>query len=60
MEKLFDTVIDGIFWVFGTGWEIWSGLFASLPYGDPYIALTAAMMAIYMANRIINPGYQTY
>ena len=60
MEKLFGTVIHGISWVFGTGWDIWSGLFASLPYGDPYIATVAVMVVIYMANKIINPSFQTY
>ena len=60
MQKLFNTITDGIYWSFDTGWGIWSNLFAPLPYGDPYIAIVAAMMVIYMANKIINPSIQTY
>ncbi len=60
MQKVFETVTGGIHWFFDTGWEIWSGLFAPLPYGDPYIAIVAAMMVIYMANKLINPSNQTY
>ena len=59
MQKLFDTVTNGIFWFFDTGWEIWSSLFAPLPYGDPYIAIVVAMMVIFMAHRTINPNIQT-
>ena len=60
MQNIFETGIDGVIWFFDTGWEIWSSLFAPLPYGDPYIAIVAAMMVIYMANKIINPSIQTY
>ena len=56
MEKLF----NGIYWVFNTGWEIWSGLFTSLPYGDPYIAVIAAMIAIHLAFKAIYPTAQSY
>ena len=60
MQKLFNTITDGIFWFFDTGWEIWSSLFAPLPYGDPYIATAAALLACYMAAKVINPGYRVY
>ncbi len=67
MEKLFgtvtggfDTAIGGLYWVIDTGWNIWSGLFSPLPYGDPYIAIAAAMIVFYMASKIIIPGYRTY
>ena len=60
MQKLFHTITDGIYWFFNTGWEIWSSLFAPLPYGDPYIAIVAAMTVIYMALKTINPSNQTY
>ena len=53
-------ILDGIYWIFNTGWDIWCGLFAKLPYGDPYIAIVAAMVVIYMANKTINPSNQTY
>ena len=59
MQELFETVTDGIYWFFDTGWEIWSSLFAPLPYGDPYIAIVAAMMVIYMANKTIKPSNQS-
>ena len=60
MHKLFDAVTHGVYWFFDTGWDIWSSLFAALPYGDPYIAIVAAMVVFYMANKIINPRTQTY
>ncbi len=60
MQTIFETVTDGIYWFFDTGWDIWSGLFAPLPYGDPYIAIVAAMAVFYMANKIINPNMQIY
>ena len=44
MQTIFETVTDGIYWFFDTGWDIWSSLFAPLPYGDPYIAIAAAMI----------------
>ena len=53
-------ILDGFYWIFNTGWDIWCGLFAQLPYGDPYIAIVAAMVVIYMANNAINPNIQTY
>ena len=60
MQKLFETGIDGIIWFFGTGWEIWSSLFAHLPYGDPYIAMLAAAPLLFAAYRVFNPPYATY
>ncbi len=60
MQKIFETGIDGVIWLFATGWEIWSGLFAKLPYGDPYIAMLAAAFVLFAANRVINPPYPTY
>lgn len=60
MVNFFGAVIDKIAWLFTTGWKIWSGLFASLPYGDPYIAIAVALMVCYMAHKTINPGSQTY
>ena len=60
MEKLFGTVIHGFNWVFSTGWDIWSGLFCSLPYGDPYIAIVVAMMVFYVAYKTIYPNIQIY
>ena len=56
MEKIF----NGINWFISTGWNIWSGLFSPLPYGDPYIAIAAAMIVFYMASKIIIPGNHTY
>ena len=60
MFNFFGTVIDAIAWFFTTGWNVWSSLFAPLPYGDPYIATAAALMACYVAHKIINPGYRVY
>ncbi len=60
MFNFFGILTDKLAWVFTTGWEIWSGLFALLPYGDPYIAIVAALMVCYMAHRIINPGNRVY
>ncbi|MCH7889737.1 MAG: hypothetical protein IIA00_10755 [Proteobacteria bacterium] len=60
MFNFFGTVIDAITWFLATGWDIWSSLFAPLPYGDPYIATAAALIACYMAGKVINPGYRVY
>ena len=29
----------------GLGWDLWTGLFAPLPYGDPYVAGLVAFFA---------------
>ena len=55
MEKIF----NGINWFISTGWNIWSGLFSSLPYGDPYIAIVAAMIVIHVTYKTIYPSTQT-
>ena len=60
MQKLFHTITNAIHWFFDTGWEIWSSLFAPIPYGDPYIATVAAMGVIYMAIKTISPSNQAY
>ena len=60
MFSFFGTVIDMIAWFFTTGWKVWSSLFAPLPYGDPYIAIVAALMVCYVAHKIINPGVRVY
>ena len=60
MRKIFEYVTDGFYWFFDTGWEIWSSLFAPLPYGDPYIAALAAALVFFAARRVINPPYPVY
>ena len=60
MFNFFGTVIDAIKWFLATGWDIWSSLFALLPYGDPYIATVAALLVCYLAHKTINPGYRVY
>ena len=60
MQSLFHTISNMIQWFFGTGWDIWSRLFSALPYGDPYIAIVAAMMVIYMAFKTLIPSNRTY
>lgn len=60
MFSFFGMLIDKIEWVFTTGWGIWSGLFAVFPYGNPYIAIVAAMFVFYGAFKIIYPDNQTY
>ena len=49
------TIFDAIVWILVTGWNLWAGLFAWLPYGDPLIAIFAAMMVCYVAHRVLNP-----
>ena len=58
MFSFVGTVIDAIAWIVATDWKVWSGLFAWLPYGDPYIAIVATLMVCYVAHRIINPDKQ--
>lgn len=33
-------------------WNVWTGLFAPLPYGDPYVAAGALMVLIAMAFKL--------
>ncbi len=40
--------------------NVWSSLFEPLPFGDPYIALFAAMMICYAALKIIAPSNRVY
>ena len=56
MVSFFGTAVDAIVWMFTTAWTVWSSLFAPLPFGDPYIAIAAALMVCYVAHKIINPG----
>ena len=60
MSSFFGILTDKLAWVLTTGWDIWSRLFAQLPYGDPYIATVAAMVVSYMAFKIIYPDNQSY
>ena len=60
MFRFFDALIDKTGWIISTGWDVWSKLFAQLPYGDPYIATVVAMMVFYWAVKTIYPDYQTY
>ena len=60
MLNVFGTVIDAIAWFFTTGWNVWSSLFAPLPYGDPYIAIVAALVVCYAAHKVINPSDRVY
>ncbi len=60
MFNFFGILTDKLAWVLTTGWEIWSRFFALLPYGDPYIAIVAAMVISYRAFKTIYPDNQTY
>lgn len=55
MNNFFGAVIGSIEWTFATGWKIWSGLFSSIPYGDPYIAVVMAMIVLYVTVKTIYP-----
>ena len=59
MFNLISVVIDSTSWFFTTGWKIWSSLFSALPYGDPYIAIAAALMLAYVTHKTLHPGNQT-
>ena len=37
-------------------WSLWSGLFAPLPYGDPFIATLALFVLVAFAAKIIAGG----
>lgn len=43
----FKSIIDGL-------WGFWSGLFAPLPYGDPYIAVIALFVAIAVVCKLLS------
>ena len=60
MRNIFGNVTDGLHWFFHTGWEIWSSLFAPLPYGDPYIATAAALLVCVMVYNSLMPKHRVY
>ncbi len=37
-------------------WDLWSGLFTPLPYGDPYIATVALFVLLGMSAKMIAGG----
>ncbi len=37
-------------------WDLWCGLFASLPYGDPYIAIAVLFVLAAMAAKLVAGG----
>ncbi len=41
--------------VLGT-WDLWSGLFKPLPYGDPYIAIVVLFVLVAMSAKMIAGG----
>ncbi len=43
----FKSIIGGL-------WGFWSGLFAPLPYGDPYIAGTTLLVAIAVVCKLLS------
>lgn len=40
---MFDTILNYIM----QGWTVWAGLFAPLPYGDPFLAM-ATLIALFV------------
>ncbi len=60
MYTTFKEVTNALYWILDAGWTFWSGLFAPLPFGDPYIAALAALLvlaAIYKAVKSARPDY---
>ena len=53
MGQVFGAVMSGMHWLFNTGWGAWSGLFAPLPYGDPYIAAGVIMVSFFWLFKMI-------
>ncbi len=37
-------------------WDLWSGLFSPLPYGDPYIATAALFVLVAMSAKMVAGG----
>ncbi len=61
MRNIFGNVTDGLHRFFDTGWEIWSSLFAPMPYGDPYIATAAAvLLACVVIHKVLVPTHRVY
>lgn len=67
MFNFLDPVVCGTLWIinvtgwlFATGWKIWGSLFSAIPYGDPYIAIVAALLLCYLTVKTIYPSHQTY
>jgi len=49
MLYAFQNIVLGI-------WDLWRGLFALLPYGDPYIASVVLFALVAMAAKMIAGG----
>ena len=60
MIGFFVNIIDGAVWFMATGWKVWSGLFAALPYGDPYLAIAGALVVVAIAAKVFSPSHSSY
>ncbi len=48
--------MDTVFEIFHRCWNIWSGLFEPLPYGDPFLAVAALFMLVVIVARLTAGG----
>ena len=53
MHTTFNAVTNGLYWLLDTGWTFWSGMFAPLPFGDPYIAAFAAFFVLAAIHKVV-------
>jgi len=47
MFYIFKSIIDGL-------WGFWSGIFAPLPYGNPYIATVMLFVAVAVVCKLLS------
>ena len=53
MGQVFKAATTALYWLFHAGWDGWSGLFAPLPYGDPYIAAGVILVSFFWLYKMI-------
>lgn len=47
MFFIFKSIIDGL-------WGFWSGIFAPLPYGNPYVAIIVLFVAVAVVCKLLS------
>ena len=60
MYQIFKATTNGLYWFLHTVWDFWSGLFAPLPYGDPYVAAVAAILTLVMFGKVVHSARSDY
>ena len=44
---------SAFFGALSEGWFLWKGLFAEVPYGEPYLAVAAALAVLFALGLVV-------